>query len=149
MNKKVIVKVLLGICSVLLLTGCGKASQGDAGKEEIKKKAVIELESNPTTGYTWSYQMTGDGKMVFKSEDFIEGRQGEDQIAGAPGRSRYVFEAEKAGQVSVVFEYKQDWEGGEKAYTVTYNFEVEKNLNVKFVDKNSEELSEFSEPVIE
>ncbi len=81
---------------------------------------VIELGSNPTTGYRWTEKPANSGPKVLKQakHEFIQ-RGGERPIGkpilGTGGFETWVFRAAKPGTAVLEFSYGRPWQGGEKA----------------------------------
>ena len=91
---------------------------------EIGDMIRIKLCSNPTTGFQWEYEMTGD--KVLQEEDYdFEEPEGDD-MAGAGGKETWTFEAIEKGTTEVRMEYSRPWEGGEQGeWTYTFTVAVE------------------------
>ena len=89
----------------------------------VGDKVFVELCSNPTTGFNWSYEMSGDA--VVKEEDYDYQEPGSD-LAGAAGVEKWTFEGTEKGTAKIVLEYSQPWDGGTKrewVYTLTITVE--------------------------
>ena len=71
----------------------------------------IELEANPTTGYTWSV-LTSDTEGIVKQigSTYIPGEKAKSGLVGAGGIQRYQFQAVKKGKAILVFQYSRSWE---------------------------------------
>jgi predicted secreted protein len=96
---------------------------------EIGKKIVeIDLESNPTTGYEWKYDIDNEGiiKQVSKVYKQDEAEKG---ILGSGGKDIWTFEGIKEGSTQVTFKYLRSWEG-EVVKTKTFIFTVDKELGI-------------------
>ena len=78
---------------------------------EIGDKLYVELCSNPTTGFEWAYEMSGDTAVKEEDHDFEE--SGGD-VVGAAGKETWTFEATEKGETIINMEYSQPWEGGIK-----------------------------------
>jgi inhibitor of cysteine peptidase len=87
---------------------------------EVGDKIMVKLCSNPSTGFEWDYEMTGDDILKLEDHDFEEP---EGDIVGAAGRDVYTFKAIRRGTGGVRMEYSRPWEGGEKAEW-TYTMDV-------------------------
>jgi inhibitor of cysteine peptidase len=83
----------------------------------------ITLESNPSTGFRWELANISDQAVLrqvaqeYRSPDAAPGN-----LVGAAGQEVWTFKAAGAGESTLVLEYSQPWEGGEKAaetFTVT------------------------------
>ncbi len=86
---------------------------------EIGDKIRVKLCSNPTTGFLWEYEMSGENVLNEEDHDFEE-PQGD--VPGAAGMEVWTFEAVGKGTTEVRLTYSQPWEGGEKevwTYTIT------------------------------
>lgn len=90
---------------------------------EIGDKLYVELCSNPSTGFEWSYEMSVD--TVVKEEDYdFEAPEGD--VPGAPGKETWTFEAIEKGTTVINMEYSQPWQGGIKGeWTYTISIVVE------------------------
>ena len=85
---------------------------------EIGEKIYVELCSNPTTGFKWSYEMSGDAALEEEDHDFEEP---EGNVVGAAGKETWTFEATDKGETVINMEYSQPWQGGMKGewiYTI-------------------------------
>jgi len=90
---------------------------------EVGDKVYIELCSNPTTGFEWSYEMSGDNAIKEEDHDFEE--PGGDAV-GASGIETWTFEGTAKGTTIVLMEYSQPWEGGiKKEWTYRITITVE------------------------
>jgi inhibitor of cysteine peptidase len=90
---------------------------------EIGDKIYIELCANPTTGFEWSYEMSGDTAVKEEDHDFEEP---ESDLPGAPGKETWTFEGTAEGTTVISMEYSQPWDGGMKGeWTYTINVVVE------------------------
>lgn len=130
-------KVSMMVAVLLLAFGliaCGKKEPSEV---------EITLASNPTTGYVW--ELTEDKDEVLKFEEMEEDYDTDEDAVGTAGSESYQFVAKTAGEATIVFEYLRPWEDGEKAYRVTYDFKVDKDLQVEFVNKKIEILDESVE----
>ena len=120
--KRVIV-LLAAFAIAVALTGCAEsAGTPQAGEEgQAPHTVTVELEENPTTGYTWSYTMDNAGILEETGNEFVPG-EASGEAAGVPGVHRYTFAAIADGTVKLSFEYKQEWDGGasDRVYCETY-----------------------------
>ena len=85
------------------------------------QKAVIELGGNPTTGYTWNYQIEDDA--VIKVDEEIR-YLGKNNIDGAPSKFTYTIHSLQAGSTRITFEYKRPWEQTPADKVVVYEVKV-------------------------
>ena len=90
---------------------------------EVGDKIYIELCSNPTTGFKWSYEMSGDNAIKEEDHDF---KEPEGDVVGASGIEVWTFEGTAKGTTVVLMEYSQPWEGGiKKEWTYRINITVQ------------------------
>ena len=88
----------------------------DGAKVALARTQQLELRlpSNATTGYRWSYVLSGD-LMLYPSgvsPMYIPDPPPEGQtLVGAGGTSVYTFRADGIGTTHVKFEYRRPWEG--------------------------------------
>ena len=78
---------------------------------EIGDKVTVRLCSNPTTGFQWSYEMSGDTVLKEEDHDFEEP---DSDVVGASGTDVWTFEGTAKGTTEVLMEYSKPWEGGTK-----------------------------------
>ena len=101
--------------------------------EQIKEKKptpiVIELEANPSTGYTWTTMTEGDAVSLSRVEDITA--EGDRQLPGAPITQRYTFEVRDIGTTKVTFEYARLWESKEPLRRMEYVITVDESLEAK------------------
>ena len=90
---------------------------------EIGDKIYVDLCANPSTGFEWSYEMSGDAAVKEEDHDFEEP---ESDLPGAPGKETWTFEGIAEGMTVISMEYSQPWDGGIKGeWTYTINVVVE------------------------
>jgi len=72
---------------------------------EVGKTFTVSLESNPTTGYSWTAEVDSEFLKVadetFKSDS---------NLIGAGGVQTFEFEALKTGQTKMTMKYMRPWE---------------------------------------
>jgi predicted secreted protein len=86
-------------------------------------KLRVVLCSNPSTGFAWSYSMSGDKAIKEEDHDYIEP---DSSLPGASGKETWTFEAMNKGKTIIDMEYDQPWEGGtkqERTYRITVTVE--------------------------
>jgi len=90
---------------------------------EIGDKIYVKLCTNPTTGFEWSYEMSGDAAVKEEDHDF-EGP--ESDVPGAPSKETWTFEGTAEGTTVINMSYSQPWDGGIKGeWTYKINVVVE------------------------
>ena len=78
---------------------------------EVGDKVYIELCSNPSTGFKWNYDLSGDNVLKEEGYDFEEP---DGDVVGASGKEVWTFEAIEKGTTVINMEYSQPWQGGIK-----------------------------------
>ena len=82
-------------------------------------QVVVDLGSNPTTGYAWNAQaLIADGTLLRQLSHAFTGA-GKVPIPGAGGTEQWVLMAEKAGTTEVRWAYARSWAAGEPAWSLT------------------------------
>ena len=128
--KKFLVLLFTFVLTILTVFGCSKeaSSAVDSGKV-----LVINLETNPTTGYDWSYEMTNmdaDAANIVFLDAYEEFTNQDKGLVGAPILRHYKFKADKQGKQNIKFTYKRNWEGGDVAYSIVYNLTVGSDMKI-------------------
>ncbi len=83
----------------------------------IGEQFAIELDSNASTGYSWSYKSSSDSVRLV-SDDY----KGQSDAIGAGGKQVFTFEATQAGTTELVFVYSRSTPSADDStvkYTVT------------------------------
>lgn len=78
---------------------------------EIGDKIFITLCSNPSTGFKWGYEMSGEDAVKEEGYDYEEPK---DDVVGAAGKDIWTFEGANKGTTEIFMSYSQPWEGGTK-----------------------------------
>ena len=90
---------------------------------EVGDKIYVELCSNPSTGFKWSYEMSVDNVIKEEGYDFEEP---DSNVVGASGKEIWTFEAIEKGTTVIDMQYSQPWDGGIKGeWTYRINVTVE------------------------
>lgn len=105
--------VLVLACLVLAVAGCAAGtgvltSKDDGTTVELAEgdELVVELESNPSTGYAWQV-VEVEGASQRGESEFTEGAT---DVVGAPGVERLTFVREGTGPGVIELEYRRVWE---------------------------------------
>lgn len=130
MKNKFKIIFLLLVCVILI--GCNK-------KDNIVNEFdyVLELDSNPSTGYTWNYTIEDDSVISIEEGEYISSTTDEN-IVGAPGRQKFIVHGLKEGSTTVIFKYRQTWDEESTTDEITYSFYVDSENNVILEDTLSE-----------
>lgn len=76
---------------------------------------IIELESNPTTGYEWNFVQNADQNLILSISDSFVQRDEDKELSGAGGLQKFIIQTSaETGENDVVFEYKREWENEEE-----------------------------------
>jgi inhibitor of cysteine peptidase len=119
-------------CAVLDAAGASDAKEVALGIAEDGKQVelrqgqvlVVTLDSNATTGYSWSVA-ANDGTVLAAAGDPVY-RGPEDQnppVVGAGGTETFRFTAAAAGSTTLRLEYRRPWEKDQPA-DQTYTLQV-------------------------
>jgi len=96
----------------------------------------IELESNPSTGYTWSSTVIGRSVELAKIEDITSGNDG--MLVGTPITQRYTFKVNDIGTTTVTFEYARMWDLENPLKKMVYVITVDENYVAKIASVTEE-----------
>ena len=111
------------IITVMLLSACGQPKP--------PQTVTIQLDSNPTTGYSWQVNQTED---LFEIESNYTADETEEVLDGVGGTETFVLTAKKPGTCEVCFSYVRPWEEtGESDEQVVYTFKVSRSLQVEML----------------
>ncbi len=116
--KKRILPALLASAVVLCAAGCGK---------KAPQTVKFTVPSNPTTGYTW--EVTQEEELFDVSSEFIKAEKTD--AVGVGGTEVITLTPKAAGTTKVTLSYAQHWEGGNEDSSMTYQFKVSKDFQVK------------------
>ncbi|MCR5731842.1 MAG: protease inhibitor I42 family protein [Sphaerochaetaceae bacterium] len=123
--KKILFALL--ILALALFCSCQSKSISFVNGDEIKVHPgddfTLELEENPTTGYSWSYEIEGDC-ILLASENYKQNKA-KDGFVGVGGVHSFNFTALKEGYAKIKFCYMRPWEN-EAIETKEVNVRVKK-----------------------
>ena len=101
-------------------------AKGDVLRKKTGETFVIELESNPSTGFRWALDGTEDATVVRKVSDGYASHAHAPGLVGVGGTETWTFQAAKKGQTALHFIYHRPWEKGlDPARERTIQVEVE------------------------
>lgn len=93
------------------------------------KQIIINLDSNPSTGYSWTLKQSGSAEAVVVDQIYTQTDRSV-HMTGAPGKDTFIIEPTKSGELTLTFEYLRPWEEGiAPAEVVEYNFLINENLS--------------------
>lgn len=120
-------KMLVSLISSIMLFGCTSTKAFESQTEKINMKG------NPTTGYTWTYEIENEDIIKIEEQIFY---QGDERIAGAPSLFVYTISSLKPGTTEVKFEYSRSWETGSAIETLVYKISVDKKGKIEVLKNN-------------
>ncbi|PIV55208.1 MAG: hypothetical protein COS15_04040, partial [Caldiserica bacterium CG02_land_8_20_14_3_00_36_38] len=82
---------------------------------------TINLEENPTTGYTWHWNIANTSIVNIESEKFVAPSS---NLPGAPGSHVWIVKGLKPGKTEIVFEYYRSFEPDKIEKTIVYKIVV-------------------------
>lgn len=120
--------VALGLLVIAVVVGITGASAGeshaatvdasDSGSQlelAVGETLTVNLESNPTTGFTWILA-DPEGMLEVTSHEYVMDPTGFDPPPpGLGGVDVWTFTALAEGKTTISMEYSRPWDGGEKA----------------------------------
>jgi inhibitor of cysteine peptidase len=119
------------LLAALLLAACGRDSDdsvvvyqqpGESITVESGKRFAVELDANPTTGYTWQLTADPGGQVQLVGSEYTAAGT---QLPGSGGTQRFTFQATATGTTSLAFGYVRPWETGvAPAKTATFPVKV-------------------------
>ena len=119
-------RVICGLIALsLLLAACGDdtgavvldaADSGTTIQADVGDIVVIELESNPSTGYSWILPVDL-GILDLVDERWV----GDSDLTGSPGTTHLEFEVVGTGTWTLDLEYRRPWEDAapDRTFAVT------------------------------
>ena len=133
MKKKILFSILL-VC--LLMVGCGKKSSTKQKEESNNNNTNvvtagdsidIKLDSNSSTGYSWTYDLSGDD-VVTLTHSYEEGENCEG-LDGCGGQEIFTVTATGAGEVEFNLSYVSVT-GETTAYEANYIITIDDDLKI-------------------
>jgi predicted secreted protein len=112
------------VAGTLALAACGSDSGGGDGGGEgggkvftsspvevsVDDTFTIELEANPSTGYTWELAGPLDDSVVVSLGS--DHQAGDGSGVGVPGQQLFSFKAVGQGSTTIALQYVRPWETG-------------------------------------
>ena len=114
------------VAGLLVVAACAGKKVYGAGASTIEttlgRDFVIELESNPMTGYTWRVTGRVDPALVaLISSDY---EPSPSTALGASGHQRWTFRAVGRGTTTIRLDYIRPWEATPAAKSTTFTLVV-------------------------
>jgi inhibitor of cysteine peptidase len=131
MKKTIIIGAAL-IMTASLLAGCGSSGPKTYGKSDTKIAAkageefVIQLDSNPTTGYEWGLTKALDTAVVKKvSSQYIPNKVAKG-VVGSGGVEKWTFQGVAKGTTTIEMGYARPFEKGvPPTQTTTFDITID------------------------
>ncbi len=102
-------RIAILLTLILAAVACSDAvsvdqtADGDTISVGTGDRFTVELESNPSTGFTWVVENSSGLRSIEESWS------GDSDLIGSPGVSRFVFEATEAGPGRLEMVYTRVW----------------------------------------
>ncbi len=144
------------LCAIIScsITGCGKNAQRSeaietgtadinpgtestetASDEETQEilidgnTLVLNYDANPTTGFSWSYEISDESVIRLVKDDYVQDKA-EEGMTGVGGKEKITFEGLKKGTAVITLTYAQQWKGGNKSETKYVTVETDEDGNI-------------------
>lgn len=101
---------LLLAASTALITSSSRAVEKTNIETTVGRTFVIVLPENPTTGYTWFWQVSDDAQkrvLELVHKEFVAK---EPSMIGSGGTMRFTFKAMHVGTIPIILTLKRIWE---------------------------------------
>ncbi|NQT33204.1 MAG: protease inhibitor I42 family protein [Candidatus Omnitrophica bacterium] len=123
------VRLILAVFLMIAFSGCAsqkniKVSVSGDTSIDLEKKGIvdIELEANPSTGYSWAVSPLADETVL---KQIGGGRYTQkSSLAGGGGYQIFRFRGTEQGKEEITFKYRRPWERNQppaKEYDVEIN----------------------------
>lgn len=101
---------LFACFTALTASACLSGPQKQTEEINVKPGAVfsIAVESNASTGYTWTISSAPDRRLVRLMGSVYQ--KSNPNLAGAPGKQIWTFKALSHGKTSIELKYARPWE---------------------------------------
>ncbi len=96
--------------------------------EYVPNQVDLYMPSNPTTGYSWFYEIEDPSVAAIRDQFFEKGS--DLGFVGVGGTHWFHIYGLQPGTTSVSFRYLRPWEKEDPAEETTYRFTVDERLNV-------------------
>lgn len=100
--------------------------------EELPLSPCIRLNGNPTTGYTWTYEISRP-EVLSVAEEYTADDAPTGKL-GAGGEYAFLLNGVSEGTATVTFTYARSWENKQPAYTLVYRVSVDEGLNAVILE---------------
>lgn len=90
------------------LIACQKNKNINFTKIKVGESLLHSLEGNPSTGYSWQYEVSNPDNVAISSEMTDENK--DMLVIGAPVKMNFTITGKKIGETKIIFIYKKTWE---------------------------------------
>ncbi len=131
---------------MLAMSGCGKGG-GKADPEPDPGEVValdaegaveVSLDYAAGTGYEWVCTVEPEGVLSIQSQDTVDMTEGDEPIDGGPLRDYVMLRAAGPGKATLTCNLERSWEEGKPAETQTFVFDVNEDLQIQFLEDESD-----------
>lgn len=129
--KSFFTKLTAFIMSILILLFPSLGSANNLSKDYVAKGGTlyVNLDSSPTTGYSWDYENSDESVIRFSQYEFTA----DSSLSGSAGRDSFKFTAVSEGEATLTFTYARQWKNEKPSSTAVYNVEVGEDGKVSVV----------------
>ena len=104
MKKLLMLAGLAAVVCTLILTACGSSSVAVASQVSDPSVTFVVLDSNPTTGYSWSCSVKDSNILSLVSDNYTQ-NEAPAGMTGVGGKHKFVFQGKKAGSTEATLTY--------------------------------------------
>ena len=125
---KILSKIIAFFMSILMTLFPSLFPKNSIDKDYVTdgKSLVVNLDSNPTPGYSWEVEVSDESVICFVKSDYVQTGTGK----GAGGRDSFRFVGLSEGEAQINFTYSQQWTEAPAANTAQFNVSVDKDGNI-------------------
>jgi len=120
--------VALAVCFGTLVVGCTQGSDSDT--DTVQNTGVVELQGNPTTGYTWINTIIPEGVVKEVSTEYTQD-EADEGLVGVGGTFVFTFESVSEGEAEIMFSYLREFEDVPALDTAIYKATVDADGNLQ------------------
>ena len=132
MNKLKSLFIIYLVFGAIFMAAC-------SSKKSFNSDTVtIELKGNPSTGYTWEYNLSSENVVAVSKEVKYLGAKG---MVGAPSMFYFTVSSISEGNTVLSFEYKRSWETKTPLETKVYNISVDKKGKITMSENENTKLT--------
>jgi predicted secreted protein len=115
------------LCRCVDLIAVKEDLNGQEYKVKVGQNFYLSLNSNLSTGYTWSFKNSGDESKLASCGNTYLSNNTEEKIVGQGGRQYWQFKALQAGTTELQMVYARPWESVQPAQVFNVKIIVSEN----------------------